>query len=48
MPVYRVHWDGTNEFGGRIASGVYLYIVKVRDEDTGKTAIVTKKLAIIH
>lgn len=27
-----IHWDGNDDFGSRLAKGVYLYKVKVRDQ----------------
>lgn len=41
-------WDTRNGDGKRVASGVYLFAVKVRDLATGARAQVTKKLAILR
>ncbi|MCK5356829.1 MAG: T9SS type A sorting domain-containing protein, partial [Elusimicrobiales bacterium] len=42
---YKAVWDFSNE---NIASGVYLYMVKVRDPSTNDVKKVIKKLAIIR
>ncbi len=40
-------WDGTDQYGDRIARGVYLYTLKVEAED-GSTQTKTQKLFIIN
>jgi len=47
MPVYRCRWDGANTEGSQVASGVYLYMVIVKDLSTGRVEKVIKKLAVI-
>ena len=44
---YEYNWDCTNDSNNRVASGVYLYIVQVRDTKINETRKVVKKLAII-
>lgn len=34
-----IEWDGRDDFGGRLARGVYLYKVKVRASNTGNTVL---------
>ena len=46
--LYHAVWDTTNSAGSRVASGVYLFVVKVKDTQTGERRQVTKKLAIIR
>lgn len=41
-------WDLTNNDGQRVASGVYVYQVRVKNKKTGDFAHVTKKLAVIR
>ncbi|RMI17014.1 MAG: T9SS C-terminal target domain-containing protein [Calditrichaeota bacterium] len=38
---YRVLWDGTDDFGNRVATGVYLYQLR------GKNALITKKMILV-
>ncbi|MBN1824380.1 MAG: fibronectin type III domain-containing protein [Endomicrobiales bacterium] len=47
ISIYEYVWDMTNSEGQNVASGVYIYQVKVRNLATGDYAFVTKKLAII-
>jgi len=47
-PIYEYDWDTRNEKRNRVASGIYLYLVKARDKSTGESAKVVKKLAIIR
>ena len=46
--LYHAAWDTTNGDHKRVASGVYLFAVKVRDTTTGARKSVVKKLAIIR
>ncbi|MDO8734989.1 MAG: fibronectin type III domain-containing protein, partial [Elusimicrobiota bacterium] len=46
-PVYKFVWDLKNEDGDDVASGVYIYILDLKETDTGEKATVKKKLAII-
>jgi fibronectin type 3 domain-containing protein len=41
-------WDCTNSAGDKLASGVYLYMITVEENATGKKEKVVKKLAIIR
>jgi hypothetical protein len=45
---YNCIWDCKNNNGDTVASGVYIYVIKVEEPGTGKTDKVIKKLAIIH
>ena len=47
-PIYEYDWDTRNEKRNRVASGIYLYLVKAKDKSTGESAKVVKKLAIIR
>ena len=44
--VYKFDWDLNNSSGKKVASGVYIYVLKVSSED-GEESVVKKKLAII-
>ncbi|MBI2069828.1 MAG: fibronectin type III domain-containing protein [Elusimicrobia bacterium] len=46
--IFRARWDTTNLYGDRVASGVYVFVVQVRDTTNNKNAKVVKKLAIIR
>jgi len=48
FPVLEYLWNCKNEKGNNVASGVYIYQVKLKDKSTGKEEKVTKKLAIIR
>lgn len=45
--LYHADWDLTNNRGQAVASGVYIYIVKVKD-GTGTVVKVVKKLAVVR
>jgi len=45
---YLFAWDCTNMNGERVSSGVYIYIVKVKDITNNDEVAVTKKLAVIR
>ena len=45
--LYHTVWDLKNDDGEDVASGVYLFIVKVKGEN-GQSAKVIKKLAVIR
>jgi hypothetical protein len=45
--LYHADWDLTNNRGQAVASGVYVYIVKVKD-GTGTVVKVVKKLAVVR
>jgi hypothetical protein len=42
-----IDWDGRDEFGNPIGRGVYIYKLKVKNEE-GSTAEKTEKLVILH
>ncbi len=42
-----IHWDGTDDYGGRLAKGVYLYKVKVRSDDLKTSESDFEKLVIL-
>jgi len=37
-----VHWDGTNEFGARVASGVYIYRIEANNFVQSKKMVMMK------
>jgi len=48
-----VQWDGRDETGAAVASGVYLYRIKVRDSSAGSAGggqgfVETKKMLLLH
>jgi len=45
--VYHARWDLTNSRGEAVASGVYLFMVKVKGGPDGQSAKVIKKLAVV-
>ena len=47
-PIYEYSWNTRNKKQDRVGSGIYLYLVRVRDKSTGESAKVIKKLAIIR
>jgi len=44
---YIYKWRCINDNNRRVASGVYIYVLKVRDRDTQRTSKVVKKFAVI-
>jgi len=42
-----ITWDGTDDFGGKIGKGVYVYKLKVRSSSTGMQAEKIEKLVIL-
>ncbi|MFH2070296.1 MAG: fibronectin type III domain-containing protein [Elusimicrobiota bacterium] len=44
---YEFVWKCDNDAGSRIASGVYLYVLEVKDRSSGDVKRVVKKLAVI-
>lgn len=42
-----IHWDGTDDYGGRLAKGVYLYKIKVRSDDLKTSESEFEKLVIL-
>jgi len=45
--VYHATWDLTNTRGASVASGVYLFAVKVKGGSANQTAMVIKKVAVV-
>ena len=45
---YHAAWDLRNMRGEPVASGVYLFMVKVKGGSESQTAKVTKKLAVVR
>jgi hypothetical protein len=45
---YSFLWDCENSSGKDVASGVYIYIVEVKEKSSGETKKVVKKMAIIR
>ncbi len=46
--VYHADWDLTNSRGEPVASGVYLFLVKVKNPVTGEVARTVKKVAVVR
>ena len=46
--IYRFLWDCKNSSGKEIASGVYIYIVEVKEKSSGETKKVIKRMAVIR
>jgi hypothetical protein len=42
-----INWDGTDDYGGQLGKGVYLYKVKVRAEGSGSSESEFEKLVIL-
>jgi flagellar hook assembly protein FlgD len=42
-----IEWDGKDDFGDKLGKGVYIYKVKIKDEE-GKTAEQFEKLVILN
>ncbi len=42
-----IKWDGTDDYGGRLAKGVYLYKIKVRSDDLKTSESAFEKLVIL-
>lgn len=47
-PIYKFLWDCKNSSGKEIASGVYIYIVEVKDKSSGESKKVIKKVAVVR
>ena len=45
---YIYKWQCVNNNGRRVASGVYIYVLEVKDRDTQRTSKVVKKFAVIR
>lgn len=46
--IYNFLWDCKNSSGKDVASGVYIYIVEVKEKSSGETKKVVKRMAIIR
>ena len=46
--IYRFLWDFKNNSGKEVASGIYIYIVEVKEKSSGATKKVVKRLAVIR
>ncbi len=46
--IYRFLWDCKNDSGKEVASGIYIYIVEVKEKSSGATKKVVKRLAVIR
>jgi len=44
---FNVEWNGKNEFGFQVASGVYIYRIIARAEDGSHNFIDSKKLLLL-
>jgi flagellar hook assembly protein FlgD len=42
-----INWDGTDDYGGQLGKGVYLYKVKVKADSTGTSESDFEKLVIL-
>ncbi|NIM03477.1 T9SS type A sorting domain-containing protein [bacterium] len=47
-PVYKFLWDCRNSSGMEVASGIYMYIVEVKDNGSGESKKVVKRLAVVR
>ena len=41
------HWDGRDDFGDKVAKGVYIYKLNVRSESLNKSVSKIEKLVIL-
>ena len=48
LGLYHADWDLTNGQGQSVASGVYLFMVKVKNPVSNQTAKIVKKVAVIR
>jgi hypothetical protein len=48
VPIYSFLWDCKNNSGKEIASGIYIYIVEVKEKSGSESKKVTKRMAIIR
>jgi len=46
--IYRFLWDCKNDSGKGVASGVYIYIVEVKEKSSGETKKVIKRMAVVR
>ena len=47
-PIYKFLWDCKNSSRNEVTSGVYVYIVEVKDKDSNESKKVIKRLAVIR
>jgi len=47
-PIYKFLWDCKNDSGKGVASGVYIYIVEVRDKSGSGSKKVIKRMAVVR
>ncbi|MDH5174396.1 MAG: T9SS type A sorting domain-containing protein, partial [Elusimicrobiota bacterium] len=47
-PIYKFLWDCKNSSGMEVASGIYIYIVEVKEKSSGETKKVIKRLAVVR
>ncbi len=45
---YRIMWNGQNQSGERVASGIYLYRISVTSENGGNPFIQTRKMTLLR
>ena len=43
-----IHWDGFDEFGDKLAKGVYIYRVLLKSTDNKEKVEKFEKLVILH
>jgi hypothetical protein len=41
-------WDCKNTSGKEVASGIYIYIVEVKEKSNGETKKVIKRMAVVR
>jgi len=46
MGVYKMNWDGKNDNGRNVVSGIYIYQIKMKGKDN-KLRTMTKKMLLI-
>jgi hypothetical protein len=47
-PIYKFLWDCKNTSGKEVASGIYIYIVEVKEKSNGETKKVIKRMAVVR
>jgi len=48
ISIYRFLWDCKNNSGKEVASGIYIYMVEVKEKSNGETKKVIKRMAVIR
>jgi len=46
--IYRFLWDCKNSSGKKVASGIYIYMVVVKEKSSGATKKVIKRMAVVR